>query len=963
MPSSLRRLVRSMRTRALWLASAAFALAAPDAAGTGTIANGKLNLLVYFAYDETDPAAWEPVFTEYSRLLLNATEGGLQLGTVRFTVCPDFQDEADVWVLNDFSGARAHLFGLGVPGLHITISQTHKSISGGAIGQFGLAHESGHYIWGCYDEYRGFVGNEVQSSVLHNCTIDPSTVACLMDGGTTVFPNNTRTEFCTSQATAFPGTVHNAGVMGISGMGVLVAHKTDQEYYLGRSCWEQIQISGRGGLVHPSSEPPQAVPPHTPVVFDVARFQGDLAVAIVLDRSGSMSAEGRLENAVLGAKNGVGLLEDGEGLSIVAFADVPQVIFLSSSMTDASKAAANAALDGVVAGGGTGLGLAVQTAIDQLAGMSGCVEPIIVITDGISADPQIDDPTILAALAAGEHAVFTVAVGSFADVTALNAVSTATGGQFFSVASSSELPGVLATIFATAGYGTPVFESFEAEPLAGSDRTHDFEVGEGVAALRVDLSFAAGADLGLSVLAPDGTLIAFDAPPSGTTAFESSVQKALTIANPDAGTWTATVDESMGIARSFDLLVYVESVALDVSTKAFASEVSYPAPMQVSVGLVAGVPVGDATVTGVVERPDGSSVPVAFFDDGLTVHGDLKADDGIYGTLFTRYVGDGAYAFRMSIDGSNVAAASNQECGIYGRGTGEDGQQAFAIAPFTACASHTVVLIGQTTSPSVGHASLDALDSFAPISTIDLDRVAVALAAFELDVAPNEPLILEQVTLDVRRPGDEPIAAERIALHLDRNSDGEVDVPSVPLALGTLSTDGTELVFANPGGQLTFLTAGSRHAFLFTAGDGLDPQLERAAFGGSARAPSDSTGAAGSDRSPGAGGTLSPGSPRPASGASSGVLLPGAAVLGVLVLFVLGLRRGVARSRRVAAGWLGTTAALALVVVTFPGCSHGRDQRVLELRASPAGIQLQGAVTGVAASVDGPAQTFRARLR
>ncbi len=915
---------------------ATFALGSSSHAGLGTIEDGKLNLLVYFAYDETDPMSWEPVFTEYSRLLLNATEGGLQLGTVQFTVCPDFQDEADVWVLNDFSGARAHLFGLGQRGLHITISQTHKSTSGGALGQFGLAHETGHYVWGCYDEYRGWVGNVMKSDPNHNCTLSPSTVACLMDGGTTVSPENTRTEFCTSKATGFPGTVHNTGVMVISGGGVkLVAAKTDQEYYLGRSCWEQIQLSGRGGLTHPPSEPPQSILPHDPVVFDLARFQGDLAIAIVLDRSGSMSAEGRLDNAVLGAKSAVGLLRDGEGLAIVAFDDTPQTIFRSSSMSDANKANANAALDALVAGGGTSLGTALQAAVSELASLSGCVEPIVVISDGVSADPQADDPTILAALNAGDHAVYAVAVGSFADVAALNAVATATGGQFFAVDDASELPGVLASIFASAGYGTPVLESYEEGVPALGVRSRAFDVGENVEALRVSLAFADGADLGLSLRTPSGDTFAFATPPAGVTTFASGVQKTMTVARPEPGTWTATVDESFGVAASFDLLAYVEGLALDITTSVAEPSVAFPAPMRVSVHVVAGVPVGDARVTGEVRRPDGFHVAVTFHDDGSAAHGDAVAGDGVYSTLFARYGGDGAYAFQIEVDGTNAMAASNLECGVYG--AGEDGQTPMVIPPFRACTSRTVLLSGAPTVPSSGSATLRAHDVLAPAFDVDLERAPVPIAGFVLDVAPDEPLFLASIDVDIRRPGDAISEASFVELHLDADADGRIDVPSVPLAIGSVTGGRSTLRFASATGALAFLGAGDSHWFLLTAGGGIEPQP---AQGRLAASP----GAAGGTTSLGAG-----------SGAAHGVAL----ALLVLVAVRASRRENAPRAWR-AASVLALFAALA---IAFPACSggdHGGD--ALELRASATGIQFEGAVTGNAIRASGPALRFSTRL-
>jgi Mg-chelatase subunit ChlD len=911
-------------------------LTVPLSAGTGRIADGKLDLLVYFAYDETDPAAWEPVFTEYSRLLLNATEGGLQLGRVSFTVCPDLADEADVWVLNDFSGARAHLNGLGVLGRHMTISQTHKSTGGGALGQFGLAHETGHYVFGCYDEYRGFLGNVPTSSSLFFCSFENSSFSCLMDGGTTLFPNNIRTEFCTRTALGLPETLHNPGVLSEQG-----AYLTDQAYYLGRSCWEQIQISGRAGLTQPSSEPSFAAPPHDPVVFDTARLQGDLAVAIVLDRSGSMSAEGRLTQAVQGAKNGIGLMRDGEFLSIVTFADTPSVIFGATAVNATLKTIASNALDGVTAGGGTVLGTAVQTAVGQLATVQGCVELVILVTDGVSGDPNIDDPAVVAALTGGDHALYAVAVGSFPEVDALNAVATATGGAFYAVSDASELPGVLASIFATAGAGTPVLESFEDALPAGGLETRAFQVGEGAALLRVDLAFASGADLELELTAPDGTVLPFDAPPTGVTVFESDVQKAMSVPTPLAGDWTAAVQAPGAGAAAFDLLAFVEQLDLDVSTAAAAERVAYPEPMRVSVSAVAGVPVGGVTVTARVDRPDGSTVPVVFHDDGLAVHGDEKPDDGVYGTLFARYAGDGAYTFRIEVDGSGGFAASNQECGVYGRaaaGSGEDGQSTFPIPDFFACARHTVVLEGFVVPPAPGALALEEHAAFVPPGSVARMDGPTAVAAFRLDATPDEPVVLERVALAVQSSGDDVNELDGLALHVDTNGDGLVDVPSVPLALGALgalAADGLRLAFERPGGELLFLPPGSSTHLLVTAGAGLTGA-------GTAREPRPA-GAGGTGGA--AGGTLDLAPP------PGGALAFGGALLLVAVLLACGARR---RVRPLALGLVA-----GALVLGFPACgggSSGSGSARVGLTANA--VEATGAVTGAPAPVAGDARAF-----
>ncbi|MFT7465396.1 MAG: calcium-activated chloride channel regulator 4 [Pseudohongiellaceae bacterium] len=781
-------------------------------AGEGTISGGKLNMLVYFEYDEMTPATWEPVLTAYSKSLSNATEGGLQLGTISFTKCADLKAEADIWIREGTGGASAHRNGLGTSGLHMFISQVHKSTSGAALGQFGLVHESGHYIWGCHDEYKGYVGNTAANLAAHYCSTVSGTVACPMDGGTTVGPNNTRTEFCTKASLALAGSLHNKGSTNGAGMSV----RTKQEYHLAQSCWERMVASGKGGLTAPTMVPSTAQPAHTAVTYDYSRYQGTLAMALVIDRSGSMGSENKMQLAINGAQAGVGLMKDGEHISVVSFSSSPGVTFPATTIVAGTKTSAINAIGTLFASGGTVIGTALNTAISQLGTVQGCKEIIVLLTDGISSNPDADDPAVIAALIAGGHKVYSIALGTSTDDAPLTAVAAATGGKFFKATTASQLPNIFSLIFAEAVGGTPASVQPEQTVVANQTLLFDFDISSFASSGRVVINKGATANLGLLLMSPGGTQIDAANPPAGVSVFASDVQITVTVPAPEDGTWSVSVTEQAGVDTDFDFLAFVESSGLQIDATLSEALVTYPAPAALQVSVVAGVPVGGAQVTGVVTRPDASTVPIEFLDDGLAAHGDETANDGIYSTLFFSYNSNGSYTIDIQVVNTTGEGASELECFVFG--CGEEGLGSSPIDPFTACISQTVVVQGfvpvaiPVTAVLAEHAMLPVAG---PINLNSSPPTAVA--GFVVTTAGDEPLMLADLTMDFSG-GSDASMLERLSLHNDLDGNGELDVPSLPLAMGQVV--GGQLLFSQGSGQLAVLDSGMSHSFLIIAGDG-----------------------------------------------------------------------------------------------------------------------------------------------
>ncbi len=294
-----------------------FATATAAIAGSGGIDDGRMDLTVYFTYDEPDMAGWEPVFDEFSRLLFDATERQLQLGEVRFTKCVGHRDIADVWVRDGAGGASSNLNGLGRVGTHLFVSRAHRSTQGDVIGQFGLVHEAGHYVFGVYDEFKGTIDGERAATPDHYCVSPTSTVACIMDGGSTISPGNQRHEFCTDAAGDFASTRHQGTFTNSAGEVV----ENRQEERLGVSCWDRIAESNPDGfaLTLPSAEPISTILGHTAVSYDSLGCK--MPVAFCLDRSGSMGDDipSRISLAREAAALAVDLSADGQYLAVTSF--------------------------------------------------------------------------------------------------------------------------------------------------------------------------------------------------------------------------------------------------------------------------------------------------------------------------------------------------------------------------------------------------------------------------------------------------------------------------------------------------------------------------------------------------------------------------------------------------------------------------------------------------------------------
>ncbi len=156
------------------------------------------------------------------------------------------------------------------------------------------------------------------------------------------------------------------------------------------------------------------------------------AVAIVMDRSGSMAGE-KLEMAKNAAIATAEVLGHNDSLGVWAFDSEAHVVAPMTRLT--STNAVSGQIAAVASGGGTNLQPAFQMAREALLRAKARVKHMIILTDGATAGAGYEQ---LAAQCRSEGlTVSTVAIGEGSHVSLLQAIATAGGGQGYSTLDAS----------------------------------------------------------------------------------------------------------------------------------------------------------------------------------------------------------------------------------------------------------------------------------------------------------------------------------------------------------------------------------------------------------------------------------------------------------------------------------------------------------------------------------------------
>jgi calcium-activated chloride channel regulator 4 len=605
----------------------------PDANG-----GGKFNFCVSVRFNATEAQLQiiRRAFEDASQIIADATDGHHRFGTINIVNNSGASEEAEFWV--PAAGGRAvGTYGqFGKKGQHVMLFGVLVPAAGPDIEAwvvadraYTIAHEFGHHAYGLLDEYSNRAGQmgpniSCPPPPVNNCNFDLE--YCLMDGisqrggGACAHParRHTMNEFCVASNHDKPNS---------SGVG---AGETQQTIFNHRSCWEHIAKRDKAWKIRALPSLPVSAPPASqPVTFGTTC--GKPRVAVLIDRSGSMSTDNRLGFAKLGAEQFINSFANGS-LAVVSFSISPSVAFpLTEIINDTNRNNAKAAVNALVASGPTNIGDGLLTALAQLNSQGdcpSCAKTIILLSDG-EHNTGTPPESVVAQLNSAGVKLITSVVGSgisLAGESSLQNITNQTNGAYYRVSTAADATGGSFPGFGASGLvglfmrlgsdmkGDALLKQERHLITSGQVKEVPILLETGAANATFAVTIADQADsYVLSLRTPSGVIFTGSSGPN--VQFTSGPNsRVFQVTTPQPGTWTVTM--SAGAIRTGKMEVLSFGTHDGVRLDAWVGQetVSSLEPVRVyATPTFDGERVTGASVTGTVIRPDGSKLPISIF--------------------------------------------------------------------------------------------------------------------------------------------------------------------------------------------------------------------------------------------------------------------------------------------------------------------------------------------------------------
>ncbi len=612
----------------------------------------------------SDRAVYEAIITNWADGMFEATEGAHKLRNVRIYTKGKNQDKADVvwvnsiWPSSPVSGITASGNGINFgdifPGGE-GAGHDHNMLADSVGAGYTLAHEWGHYAYGLYDEYK----------------IDATDVP-------------TAPSIMNSQWNAINGDFRwlNYSIANHGGGDFQDSAHTHQHNAYDTGCWPVLARSaisdpvstqlhdllfGRRRAYYPELASVAPTTTNTPNInlpaqrataranLNIIWETDNLAIEIVIDRSGSMGTDNKMENAKTAAK----LLVEQAGTSnaivgVIDFDDTIETVYPPTQVTDVNvQTAIENAIDNIYARNSTAVYNAAETALNTLKNLqtTNDTKVVFLLTDGLDNSSSYSPSQVIQDFENAQVPLFTFGYGSDADVTTLQSLADQTGGKFFnSPTTLNDIAGAFSSAFVSASSVVGLNSGVQSATTASTGIP--FTVDSSLATLNLTLTFTGNpSDVSVQLLDPNNNPISTKSiMQSGGDTIEF-----FTVASPTAGVWHLMTSSSSGTVSINYQVVGVPSSLSPVATldSINGTTLGGNTPLILLANLGQGLGISGAGVSGTVKQPDGTLAQVQFKDDGNAPDG--LAGDGIYTAQFN-FTQKGQYTFTVHFDNDQGTA-------------------------------------------------------------------------------------------------------------------------------------------------------------------------------------------------------------------------------------------------------------------------------------------------------------------